>query len=366
MSYPQVWDIWKFDWVQWNGSAMQPMARDIGEALGVGARLQIFDEHGQPLRGEQRYASSVRLHDLHALEETLQQLKPPTWPEDLFGRIDLQRASQGRALFEANCAFCHAPKVQPAEYAAPGRNPEWRMHMVPTEVIGTDPTTADNIADHRYDLRKLGWSVDELARMNVQLIGADPQQLDLSQLSSAKGLAYITAFVEQRAYRDAGIPPEQQKTMNGFDLPIGVQELRAYKARPLDGVWATPPFLHNGSVPNLFQLLSPAAERSPQFYVGTFEFDPKFVGFRTEKFPGGFLLDTRLTGNRNSGHEFRDGCRQNGVIGRALSPEERWALVEYLKVLGNPEFERRLVPAQTPPWTPGPKCPAPEQRTAQR
>ncbi|WP_049271303.1 hypothetical protein, partial [Pseudomonas aeruginosa] len=54
------------------------------------------------------------------------------------------------------------------------------------------------------------------------------------------------------------------------------------------------------------------------------------------------------------------------VIGRALSPEERWALVEYLKVLGNPEFERRLVPAQTPPWTPGPKCPAPEQRTAQR
>ncbi len=79
------------------------------------------------------------------------------------------------------------------------------MHMVPTEVIGTDPTTADNIADHRYDLRKLGWSVDELARMNVQLIGADPQQLDLSQLSSAKGLAYITAFVEQRAYRDAGI-----------------------------------------------------------------------------------------------------------------------------------------------------------------
>ncbi len=98
VSYPQVWDIWKFDWVQWNGSAMQPMARNIGEALGVGARLQIFDEHGQPLRGEQRYASSVRLHDLHALEETLQQLKPPTWPEDLFGRIDLQRASQGRAL----------------------------------------------------------------------------------------------------------------------------------------------------------------------------------------------------------------------------------------------------------------------------
>ena len=72
------------------------------------------------------------------------------------------------------------------------------MHMVPTEVIGTDPTTADNIADHRYDLRKLGWSVDELARMNVQLIGADPATRPLATVLG-QGLAYITAFVEQRA-----------------------------------------------------------------------------------------------------------------------------------------------------------------------
>ncbi|MGZ2932255.1 hypothetical protein AAER25_05665, partial [Pseudomonas aeruginosa] len=83
--------------------------------------------------------------------------------------------------------------------------------------------------------------------------------------------------------------------------------------------------LHNGSGPNLVQRLSPAADRSPQFYVGTFEFDPKFVGFRTETFPGGYLLDTRLTGNRNSGHEFRDACRPNGVLGRALSPHDRGA-----------------------------------------
>ncbi|OVZ27013.1 hypothetical protein CDO47_20975, partial [Pseudomonas aeruginosa] len=166
--------------------------------------------------------------------------------------------------------------------------------------------------------------------------------------------------------RGRGPPHEKAKAIDGLAPPVGLTGTAPLQAPPAGAVRAPPPFLHNGSVPNLFQLLSPAAERSPQFYVGTFEFDPKFVGFRTEKFPGGFLLDTRLTGNRNSGHEFRDGCRQNGVIGRALSPEERWALVEYLKVLGNPEFERRLVPAQTPPWTPGPKCPAPEQRTAQR
>ncbi|MCY1432981.1 hypothetical protein D9M71_489990 [compost metagenome] len=135
-----------------------------------------------------------------------------------------------------------------------------------------------------------------------------------------------------------------------------MQELRAYKARPLDGIWATPPYLHNGSVPNLFQLLSPVAERDSQFYVGTFEYDPKFVGYRTERFPGGFLYKTSVTGNSNRGHEFRDGCRKDGVIGRALSPEERWALVEYLKVLGNPDYESRLQDVPTQPWRSGPKC----------
>jgi hypothetical protein len=51
VDYPHLWDMWTFDWVQWNGSAQQPMARNIGEALGVGATLNFFDSHGQPLQG---------------------------------------------------------------------------------------------------------------------------------------------------------------------------------------------------------------------------------------------------------------------------------------------------------------------------
>jgi cytochrome c5 len=357
VSYPQLWDIWKFDWVQWNGSAMQPMARNIGEALGVGASLHLFDEDAKAVAEADRYASSVRLHDLHTLETTLQQLKPPAWPQQLFGAIDLPLASQGRALFAENCAYCHAPKVaSPEQRVANSRDPEWTLRIVPTEVIGTDATTADNIADHRFDLRKLGWSIDELKRLNVQLIGAQPDDLDLSAISSAKGLAYITAYVEQRAYADAGIPAAQQGPMNGYDLPIGVRELRGYKARPLDGIWATPPFLHNGSVPTLFQLLSPVSERQTQFWLGDFEFNPKQVGYRSQPFPGAFEFDTRVTGNSNQGHEFRAGCRENGVIGRALAPAERWALVEYLKVLGNRELEQQLTHVPVQAWTPGPAC----------
>lgn len=357
VSYPQVWDIWKFDWVQWNGSAMQPMARNIGEALGVGAPLQLLQTDGSPIAEAERYTSGVRIRDLYTLEETLKRLEPPSWPETVLGQIDLELASQGRALFSENCAYCHAPDPKaPDKRFAPARDPEWRMRIVPTSIIGTDSTTADNIADHRFDISKLGWTKAELNRLDVRLYGATPNDLDLQNISSAKGLAYITAYVEDRAYQDAGVPPDERSHMSGFDLPIGVQEKRGYKARPLDGIWATPPFLHNGSVPTLFQLLSPVSERQSQFWVGNFEFNPKQVGFESAEFPGGFLFDTSIAGNGNRGHEFRAGCRQDGVIGRALQPHERWALVEYLKVLGDAKFEAQLKPIEAKPWSPGPAC----------
>ncbi len=49
-----------------------------------------------------------------------------------------------------------------------------------------------------------------------------------------------------------------------------------------DGVWATPPFLHNGSVPNLYEMLLPAEKRTKKFYIGR-EFDPIKVGLDTER-----------------------------------------------------------------------------------
>ncbi|PMV90539.1 MULTISPECIES: di-heme-cytochrome C peroxidase [unclassified Pseudomonas] len=331
VDYPQLWDMWTFDWVQWNGSAQQPMARNIGEALGVGATLDFFDANGQPLKGDERYPSSVRLRDLHQIEQTLQRLKPPAWPEALLGAVDKPLAVKGRELFSENCAGCHVPRsVQ--------TNGRWVQHlkMLPVDYIGTDPGAANNIADHRFDLSALQWDPAELAKLDVQLQPPPAEPLDMSKLSSAKGLAYVTAFVGNRAYREAKIPEAERPEMDGFGLPIGVRELRAYKARPLAGVWATAPFLHNGSVPSLYQLLSPQDERATTFFKGTFEYDPRHLGYRTEAFTNGFKFDTRITGNHNSGHEFRAGKLGNGVIGRLLQPQERWALLEYLKVLGGP------------------------------
>jgi len=94
-----------------------------------------------------------------------------------------------------------------------------------------------------------------------------------------------------------------------------------YKGRPLNGIWATAPFLHNGSVPNLDELLKPPAERISKFRIGSREFDPVKVGFVSD---GEFEFDTRLPGNSNYGHTYGN---------RIFSKEERQQLIEYMKSL---------------------------------
>jgi mono/diheme cytochrome c family protein len=95
----------------------------------------------------------------------------------------------------------------------------------------------------------------------------------------------------------------------------------AYKGRPLNGVWATAPYLHNGSVPNLMELLKPASQRVAQFKVGSREYDVDNVGFRTDQ--GEFTFDATQPGNSNAGHEF----------GAEWDDDQRRDVIEYLKSL---------------------------------
>ena len=129
---------------------------------------------------------------------------------------------------------------------------------------------------------------------------------------------------------------------------------QVFKAAPRDGVWATAPFLHNGSVPNLYEMLIPAAERTKKFYLGG-DFDPVRVGLDTKATSGTFLMDTTLPGNSNAGHSFENGPRGNGVIGPLLPEDDRWAIVEYLKSI--PEEAGRVTPFGGPPETSSPQKP---------
>jgi hypothetical protein len=117
----------------------------------------------------------------------------------------------------------------------------------------------------------------------------------------------------------------------------------AYKARPLNGIWATAPYLHNGSVPTLYDLLLPKKQpgdpeegeyRPDEFMTGSREFDPEKVGLRSSGYKG-FLFRTRIWGNHNGGHEYAAGRTPlpDGTLLPALTKEQRLDLLEYLKSL---------------------------------
>jgi hypothetical protein len=117
------------------------------------------------------------------------------------------------------------------------------------------------------------------------------------------------------------------KLANMFVKPRTADAGAAYESRVLHGIWATAPYLHNGSVPNLWELMLPPRRRAMTFKVGSRKFDPKTVGYATDESPyksSAFLVDPQnLNGNGNSGHDYTSD----------LSDDDRWALVEYLKTL---------------------------------
>ncbi|WP_196140348.1 di-heme-cytochrome C peroxidase [Aliikangiella sp. G2MR2-5] len=458
VSYPYVWNIWKFDWVQYNGSVAQPLARNIGEALGVGAVIPLLDDNGNPLPAEQRFISSVRVEDLTKIEHNLQKLTPPPWPESILGKVDQQKAVKGKALFNQYCQQCHGPHpatLAKQQASAPLKlSPldEWLIEVVPTDHIGTDPTAADGFMDRRYDisstgitnedviktlnpllLRQLNRNVEyrlkEVIRLREELHldaeelkqaltnfpspnseetptypkaayqnilsvlssisdlepGVDqvttqpdtsyscrvkcqtenliwllksgyetymsiPKSWDVTSLTEGEGLSIIGLLIKNKYYQDKKLDYAQIMQLQGFgtiDLP---QQIRGYKPRPLAGVWATPPFLHNGSVPSVYEMLLPPEQRTKSFYMGSREYDPQNLGFvvKTEENSDGkgFLFDTSVKGNWNIGHAFvadsvlwtkhqtdyKNNPLPKGVIGPLLTDEERYAIIEYLKI----------------------------------
>ncbi|WP_164103472.1 c-type cytochrome [Candidatus Laterigemmans baculatus] len=188
------------------------------------------------------------------------------------GPIDERLAEQGRVVFEASCAECHG--TYGAESAYPNR-------VVAIEELGTDPVR-------------------------------------LAALPAAGRAKYGRSW-----FAHAG-EPEQQQT---------VVEPDGYLAPPLDGVWASPPYFHNGSVPTLWHVLHPE-ERPVVWRRSAVEIDSERIGFQIEEVDRVPLdepdiavrrqyFDTRQLGKSAAGHDFPS----------ALSEAERRAVLEYLKTL---------------------------------
>jgi hypothetical protein len=326
VSYPFLWDTPHHDFVQWNGIARNEvlgsrrlggLVRNVGEVLGVFGEVHVSPKNTASIFTG--YRSSVRVPDLIHLEEAVENLRSPRWP-DTFPPIDAAKADAGRALYDQYCLRCHA-RIDRAD-------PLRKVTAVktPVSVVRTDPRMATNFAD------RVGQTGKVRGRREYFVTGnrfGDTARADALIVHTILGVVLNSPWKQYRGANFAEVRDD------------AAADRLVYKARPLNGIWATAPYLHNGSVPDLYQLLLPADRRPAEFFVGSREFDPVNVGLRSDPGPRRFRFRTTdeagrpIPGNSNAGHEYGTGKpKADGGDGLPiLTDDQRRQLVEYLKTL---------------------------------
>jgi hypothetical protein len=321
---PFLWNAPQGTWTQWRASQQDPIQRNLTETMGV---FMPMDLHSRTAE-EGLFDSNAELLSLQRIERAVRRLAPPKWPEEILGKIDPEKALKGKALFAGICAGCH--NAWPYTWTEPNKYGKRfiRVGLIPQSDVGTDPGQFDDLRPYAIT----GQLAEQLP---------PPYQ---GKETVPTGILY--RFLQERilakALQDLTLGDPETAELHGYrEFPLPAAPLGVYKAAPRDGAWATPPYLHNGSVPNLYEMLLPARLRTKKFYLGR-EFDPVKVGLDTSGKSGKYLFDTSLPGNSNAGHSFEDAPRGNGVIGPLFTEEQRWALVEYLKSI--PEQSGRVTP----------------------
>jgi len=354
VSYPFLWNVTQLDRVEWNGIAPNfplrflgiadpgALVRNTGEVTGVFSDLTIA-----PMVGSKGYVSSARIDRLDQIEQQLRSLRPPVWPARFGLNQTTDRANpayarsvaRGEELFGPACARCHTvPKA--------GNPPSERFTtaLTPLDDVQTDIWMACNAA---FDQAKAGAFKGE----KQNLVAGDPLPDPVANVSMAQAAAVGSMLGHKKELAEAvikdllglknslpqapprvglaGVSPKDlrrnqclgaMRTKTDPHYPLLV-----YKGRPLQGIWATAPYLHNGSVPTLYALMQAPKDRPTTFCVGSRVFDPINVGFDSKgPCAGPAQFNAAIDGNSNLGHNY-------GNAG--LSDDDRYALIEYMKTL---------------------------------
>jgi hypothetical protein len=383
VSLPFVWGASYLDFVQYNAvvpnAGPGALGRNIGQVLGVFGEVSIIDAT-LPIG----YASSVNVKSLQDLEKTMQNLYAPSWNEGVvkgvLPKLDSKLLKSGEKIYNDNCSSCHQvidPKKQ-------GDLASIIVSQIPLSEIGTDPTAALSFVQREVNSgpltgRKTGYVagnplcekvhgnqllvhltvgvlLNQLGQIDKKLIVNTLESTLDSALTSSwdhlvsrfekspkvqasnqtlishlqdKGASKseIIEALKQRSNDSSalyGLLVEDGLNSSAKNLPcLEVLQEAVYKARPLDGIWATGPYLHNGSVVSIRSLLKPATKREKTFTTGSVELDLINIGYKNETTVNTFLFDTTLPSNSNSGHEY----------GTGLSDADTESLLEYIKSL---------------------------------
>lgn len=332
---PAIWGVDKKAVFHYTGNTNTTLIRNIGQALSLGA--VILDD---------QYRSAVKIENIGRLEKISTKIVAPSWEDYVSAKIDRKKADAGQKHYQRLCSGCHTPTL-----VGPNHDLE-NYPFVDLDKIGTDPNLAKNavkpiregVSYSSMFVKTMYGILDAYKKEHPSLRA----EVDACRELDKRGKEWI---------RESYNPDQDQAQGFTDNFPI-VRKNSGYMARNLKGIWATAPYLHNNSVPTLWDLLQPADQRPQIFERGINRFDPVKVGL-TQRFPytadkTGLLLtrksgeklektdceatsgqvlnevwevdvclDTKLSGNSNHGHEF----------GVKLKDSEKWELIEYLKTL---------------------------------
>lgn len=349
--YPFLWNAPIQNKTQWsgfapNGNDVLALVRNLGEVYGV---FGVFQPEKQGLIIH--FNNSANFAGLNRNEQLVRQIGPPKWP----WLIDTNLAAQGKTIYErpqdqGGCIDCHGIK----EVGLPIQT-NWDT---PVQNVGTDTRQFDGLVSQvktgvlqgapAPSHPPLGESDSATCVLAVSVLGSILEHnwlnLDMGGIGAAAvappaGPAAALAFPPFNF--NGRLPPELKSLDEAFKIPGEAAvapapgaappcvplSKGAYEARVLEGIWAAAPYLHNGSVPTLAELLKPWAQRAPKFKIGQ-AYDTANVGLAVDQAQFNYELQTSDCANLNSGNS-----RCGHEYGTTLPAAEKKALLEYLKTL---------------------------------
>ena len=341
--YPFLWNAGKQDYTQWpgfaaNGDEILALSRNLGEVYGVFGVFHPKEQTGLfKLNRDYMAGNSANFDGLLTQEDNLNKIGPPKWQWDL----DEALVARGKDVFnlsndEGGCVACHG--IKKGEFRS-FTHDTW---ATPRLDVGTDRAECKIMTNTArtgvlegasipiITGGKLGATEPAVKLLATSVVGSIIQW-GLGDRSDAE----VTELMA-RVDPEQELPPEFQNLRKAFpteeDLAAratsGDDSAKCvYESRVLQGIWAAAPYLHNGSVPTLADLLKPASARPASFMPGPL-YDTKNVGMALKQTAFDFTIETTdcsdlMSGNSRCGHEF----------GTDLSDADKAALLEYLKSL---------------------------------
>lgn len=377
VSYPVLWDTPHMARVQWNGignnvQAGGVLGRNFGQVLGVFGRTEVVSEAMSA-----GFCNTVKRRNLNAIDYWIRSLNAPQWTDEalegLLPPLDTTKVEAGSKIYAENCVSCHAIVDPDFRNIAPDKKTscDVPITVMAAPMTGTDLETANTgirlgaqsglLEGQKSRARRGEQMSPEEPHANIlrevvaRSIAGSFRTLTCNGQYGFSDLVEATAAFGMMARSSAGqdtklqadgfdYKPAAEASYEGARDPDSECDAEAtrylypensdeyvvdsyhpysYRARPLNGIWASAPYLHNGSVPTLADMLLPPEQRPTSFQVGSNKFDPIKVGFTQENNDLHFTFDTSLTGNSNVGH----------LWGTSLSEDQKDDLIEYLKSL---------------------------------